>query len=148
MRLSWEPCSSLLLAAGATFEERPLTPGEQARAAHLYTVFVAPCCWRQSVAFHQSPEAKRVRRQIDQAVIAGASDFDIKKALIREYGHGILMEPEGIRRVAVYLGPILAFAIGLVAALRWIRDGAENVRNSEAGPGPTAGELPDLEFDA
>lgn len=137
-----------VVAAGATFEERPLTPGEQARAAHLYTMFVAPCCWRQSVAFHQSPEAKRVRSEIDQAVIAGASDSDIKNALIREYGHGILMEPEGIRGVAAYTGPVLAFAIGLVAALRWIRRCTEMAGSSEPGPGPTAGELPDLEFDA
>ena len=101
--------------------DRPLTAREQQRANRLYTLFVAPCCWRQSVAVHQSAQGMHVRNEIDQDVAAGKSDAAIKAALIREYGHGILMDPEGMRGVLAYSVPMLALALGILIALRWIR---------------------------
>lgn len=97
-----------------------LEPDQKRRAAYLYTLFVAPCCWRQSVAVHASEAALHVRTEIDSAVQADRSDAEIKEALIREYGHGILMNSEGIRGFVVYTVPCLALMAGLLLVLAWI----------------------------
>ena len=117
-------CGIVVLAFGAAIAalaDRPLTRAEQLRANRLYTLFVAPCCWRQPVAVHQSAQGMHVRNEIDEDVAAGKTDAAIKAALIREYGHGILMDPEGMRGVLAYSVPMLALAMGLLFALRWIR---------------------------
>jgi cytochrome c-type biogenesis protein CcmH len=117
-------CGILVLALGtpiAALTDRALTAEEQQRANHLYTLFVAPCCWRQSVAVHQSAQGIHVRHEIDEEVVAGKSDAAIKAALIREYGHGILIDPEGMRGVLAYSVPMLALGTGLLFALSWIR---------------------------
>jgi cytochrome c-type biogenesis protein CcmH/NrfF len=84
-----------------------------------------------------------VRNEIDQDVAAGKSDAAIKAALIREYGHGILMDPEGMRGVLAYSVPMLASAMGLLFALRWIW---RRIRADEGPQTPlniTAEDLPD-----
>jgi cytochrome c-type biogenesis protein CcmH/NrfF len=115
-------CGIIVLAFGAAvaaLADRPLTAEEQQRANHLYTPFVAPCCWRQSVAVHQSAQGMHVRNEIDQDVIAGKIDSTIKAELIREYGRGILMDPEGMR--------------GLLAVVGWLDDGEVRARYVSAG---------------
>lgn len=123
--------------------DRPLTAREQQRANRLYTLFVAPCCWRQSVAVHQSAQGMHVRNEIDQDVAAGKSDAAIKAALIREYGHGILMDPEGMRGVLAYSVPMLASAMGLLFALRWLRRRVKPAEGSETSLNITVEDLPD-----
>ena len=115
-------CAVILLLgpAGQAMADDALTTPQQQRAIRLYTKFVAPCCWLQSVAVHQSPQAAEVRNEIDRFVAAGQSDDDIKNTLIRQYGHGILMEPEGWRADMVYTGPWLVLLTGLFAVVRWI----------------------------
>jgi len=125
-------CGIVMLAFGtaiAARADRPLTAEEQQRANHLYTLFVAPCCWRQSVAVHQSPQGMHVRNEIDQDLVAGRSDGAIKAALIREYGHGILIDPEGMRGVLAYSVPMLTLAMGLLFVLRWIWKGVKPVQS-------------------
>jgi len=122
---------------------RPLTSAERQRANGLYTVFVAPCCWRQSVAVHQSPEAGLVRREIDNRVAAGLTDAEIKSDLTREYGHGILLEPEGARALAAYAGPALATSAALLLAVLWIRHLARRPHPAEQPLVPVA----DYQFD-
>ncbi len=102
------------------------------------------------MAVHQSPEAESVRAQINEAVKAGRSDTEIKAALIREYGHGILMEPEGMRALAAYACPLIALLLGLLGALRWIRSKATEPHDGvgEGMDALTLSELPDLEPDS
>lgn len=70
---------------------------------------------------HNSAEALHVRTEIDSAVQAGRTDAQIKASLVREYGHGILMNPEGIQGVVVYTMPCLALMAGLLLVLSYIR---------------------------
>jgi cytochrome c-type biogenesis protein CcmH/NrfF len=123
-----------------------LNSAQQRRAAHLYTEFVAPCCWRQSVAIHQSEAARKVRSEIDSKILSGDSDSQIKTALVKEYGHGILMEPEGIRALLAYSLPFGAFVLGLIAVIQWIS--RHRQQNSESKKvDVVAGNWPDLEFE-
>ena len=72
------------------------------------------------MAVHNSPQASQVRAEIDGMVLAGQTDLQIKDSLIREYGHGILMETEGLRRLAVYTIPSVAILAGLGLTCFWI----------------------------
>lgn len=126
--IRWKELSTVFFVAGLWLclassmnSQTLLSPAQQRRAGHLYTEFIAPCCWRQSVAVHQSEQSMKVRSEIDSKILLGDSDSQIKAALVKEYGHGILMEPEGIRAVLAYSLPILAFALGLLAVVNWIR---------------------------
>lgn len=119
--LAWFAVNVLLSA--------PLLPLQQQRAQSLYQLFVAPCCWRQSVAIHESPQALHVRSEIDEAVAAGKTDSEIKAALIHEYGHGILMNPEGARAIVAYAGPLLGILLGLFISLKWLRTHLASPRN-------------------
>jgi len=135
-----------LSLASSVNSQTLLNPAQQRRAGHLYTEFIAPCCWRQSVAIHQSAESMKVRSEIDSKILSGDSDAEIKAALVKEYGHGILMEPEGMRAFLAYSLPILAFALGLASVVNWIRGhmrkDQENLGTGEVRVGP----LHDLEF--
>lgn len=39
--------------------------------------FVAPCCWRENLAVHQSPDAEKTRAEIVQLVAAGKTEDEI-----------------------------------------------------------------------
>jgi cytochrome c-type biogenesis protein CcmH/NrfF len=80
--------------------------------------------WETIVAIHASEAALHVRSEIDGAVQAGRSDEEIKEILIREYGHGILMNPEGIRGIVVYTVPFLVLATGLLLVIVWMKKAA------------------------
>ncbi len=93
-------------------------------AQKLYDLFVPPCCWRGSLALHQSPAADQLRQEIDALVKAGKSDEQVKTQLVREFGRQILRTPEGVTGKVLFaiplLGTLLALA-GLSAYLRRLR---------------------------
>lgn len=152
--IRWKELSTVFFVAGLWLclassmnSQTLLSPAQQRRAGHLYTEFIAPCCWRQSVAVHQSEQSMKVRSEIDSKILLGDSDSQIKAALVKEYGHGILMEPEGIRAVLAYSLPILAFALGLLAVVNWIRSHRQNNPENPRTGEVSAGCQPALEFD-
>jgi cytochrome c-type biogenesis protein CcmH/NrfF len=128
--------------------ETPLNPVQQRRAALLYTEFIAPCCWRQSVSIHQSEASLKVRSEIDSKILLGDSDSQIKAALVKEYGHGILMKPEGIRAFLAYSLPIVFFLVGLLAVANWMWRRSRGNPDSQGHPDLNLGEWPDCELDA
>lgn len=133
--------------ASSLISQTMVDPVQQRRAAHLYSEFIAPCCWRQSVAVHQSEASMKVRSEIDTKILLGDSDTQIKAALVKEYGHGILMEPEGIRAFLAYSIPILGFTLGVLAVVNWMRSHRERNQESTAATAANAAMLPDLDFD-
>jgi cytochrome c-type biogenesis protein CcmH/NrfF len=88
-----------------------------------------------------------VRGEIDRRVTAGLTDEEIKSDLIHVYGHGILLEPEGLRAVAAYTGPSLAFVAALLVATLWVRRLAGRPSPAEAVPFPAIGRLPEIPDD-
>jgi cytochrome c-type biogenesis protein CcmH/NrfF len=137
-----------LCLASSMNAETPLNPVQQRRAALLYTEFIAPCCWRQSVSIHQSEASLKVRSEIDSKILLGDSDSQIKAALVKEYGHGILMKPEGIRAFLAYSLPIVFFLVGLLAVANWMWRRSRGNPDSQGHPDLNLGEWPDCELDA
>ena len=84
-------------------------------AKHLETLIIAPCCWRQPVSDHQSPDATRVKAEIRQMLAEGKNQEEILDHYVGIYGARILSIPpqEGFNRTA-FLMPALFTILGLV----------------------------------
>lgn len=91
------------------------------RLETLYTSFVAPCCWRDNLAIHQSPRADELRTRIAAMVDAGKSNEEIKAAMVQEFGKRILVVPEGSTAGWLFRTPWLLAVAGLLVVVFLLR---------------------------
>jgi cytochrome c-type biogenesis protein CcmH len=94
---------------------------EDPRLHELYTSFVAPCCWRDNLAIHESGKADHMRAQIREMVDAGQSDEQIKAAMVQQYGTRILVVPEGSAARWLFKTPWLLAVVGLLVVVVFLR---------------------------
>ena len=85
------------------------------RLEKLFSMFIAPCCWRENLLVHSSPTADELRADIRKKVEAGLSDDQIKRSFLSRYSTRILAMPEGIKAQWLNWTPWLLSAGGLVA---------------------------------
>ena len=76
-----------VLAFGETAEQ------PQARVDRLEHAVLAPCCYTESVAIHQSEIALKMRLEIAKWVAAGKSDQEILDTYAGLYGGKVLVDP-------------------------------------------------------
>jgi cytochrome c-type biogenesis protein CcmH/NrfF len=62
-------------------------------ARQLERQLVAPCCWRQQVAVHDSAIAREIRQDIRVRLARGETPQHVRDAYVRQYGVAILVEP-------------------------------------------------------
>jgi cytochrome c-type biogenesis protein CcmH len=110
---------------------------------------MCPVCAGQTVAESDSTVAGEMRGIIREKLMAGESPDRILSYFVSQFGESILAEPprRGISLV-LYLGPLVALALGLATAVLLIRRWAQRPRASPAGipgPPPDARELERLE---
>ena len=86
-----------------------------ARKEKLYQTFIAPCCWQENLAEHNSPDAQRLRSRIDGMIAEGESDEAIKDALVVEFCPRILALPKGTPRIWLFWTPLVVTIAGLAA---------------------------------
>jgi len=110
------------------------------RKEKLFSMFIAPCCWRQNLLAHQSPEAVNLRAQITQWIEEGRSDEAIKEALLQRYSARILALPEGARGEWLSWSPVVATGAGFALVVETIR---RSLRATPA-PQPISEKLPEL----
>ncbi|HEU4365108.1 MAG TPA: cytochrome c-type biogenesis protein CcmH [Candidatus Krumholzibacteria bacterium] len=91
------------------------------RLETLYTSFVAPCCWRDNLALHESPRADELRTRIAAMVDAGKSDEEIKAAIVQEFGKRILVVPEGGTAGWLFRTPGFLGVVGLLVVVFFLR---------------------------
>jgi cytochrome c-type biogenesis protein CcmH/NrfF len=77
-----------ILLAILAFSASAATPSDRARS--LERQLLAPCCFKEPVAQHQSEAALRVRREIGRLVARGRSDREILDSFRAEYGDRVL----------------------------------------------------------
>jgi cytochrome c-type biogenesis protein CcmH len=80
-------------------------------AAHLY----APCCWRQTLADHESPLATELRVEIAGRLASGETSAAIEHSLVERYGERIRARDEA----GVVSGVIVAILVSGLAIL-WL----------------------------
>jgi cytochrome c-type biogenesis protein CcmH len=106
---------------------------EPSRARRIEERFIAPCCWRESVAVHRSEVATGMRAEIERMVAQGASEDQIVDSYVVRYGEKILMEPRGAARIwltTIPLGAIAMATAGLAVLF---------IRRRREPPGSTPG---------
>lgn len=106
-----------LLALAETAEQ------PQVRVDRLEHAVLAPCCYTESVAIHQSEIAVKMRLEIAKWVAAGKSDQEILDTYAGLYGSKVLVDPRTVPRGWTPFAPWLVLILGvfLVAWLlkRW-----------------------------
>ena len=107
----------LALLVPAETEQPPV------RVARLEHAVLAPCCYTESVAIHQSEVALKMRLEIAKWVAAGKSDQEIIDTYVGLYGAQVLVDPRTMPRGWTPFFPWLVLILGvfLVAWLlkRW-----------------------------
>lgn len=95
----------------------------QVRVDRLERAVLAPCCYAESVAIHQSEIAVKMRLEITKWVAAGRSDQEILDTYAGLYGSKVLVDPRTVPRGWTPYFPWLVLILGafLVAWLlkRW-----------------------------
>ncbi|GAB4249026.1 MAG: hypothetical protein Kow00129_09760 [Thermoleophilia bacterium] len=101
-----------------------LTPEQEALAQSIERELIAPCCWTQTVADHDSNAADEIKVGIRTMIASGASKEEIIDFYKERYGAEILAAPEksGFNLMA-YVVPAItvmgALAVLLVMLRRW-----------------------------
>ncbi|HEX5762995.1 MAG TPA: cytochrome c-type biogenesis protein CcmH [Solirubrobacterales bacterium] len=113
---------ALVLLAAA-----PASAAPQTSLADLEDEVMCPICGTL-LELSNSPQAERQRVFISRLVAQGASEEEVKDALLAEYGREVLATPEGSGfELSAYLVPAVAFALAAVALAfgvrRWRRSG-------------------------
>jgi len=85
----------------------------QARVNRLEHAVLAPCCYTESVAIHQSEIALKMRLEIAKWVAAGKSDQEILDTYAGLYGSKVLVDPRTMPRGWTPFFPWLVLILGL-----------------------------------
>jgi cytochrome c-type biogenesis protein CcmH len=103
-----------LLAFGQTAEER-------ARIERLENSVLAPCCYAETVAHHQSEVALRMKVEIAKFVAAGKSDREILDGYASLYGSKVLVDPRTQPHDWVPFVPWLTLVVGVFGTAALVR---------------------------
>lgn len=87
------------------------------RARGIQDKFIAPCCWSQSVAIHDSPVAREMRDEIVELVSEGKTEEQIVDHYVARYGERILRQPRGKAWVWLNAVPIGVLTLGVACVL-------------------------------
>lgn len=115
----------LLLVNTAAFSlfGETITVSESVR--RIQARFIAPCCWHENLAVHQSDVAIQMRAEVAALVSRGETEQQIVDRFVARYGERILAEPRGIRLWILTITPVAFLATaGCLLALRlrrWAR---------------------------
>jgi cytochrome c-type biogenesis protein CcmH len=98
-----------------------VTPQQRALVEKLEHALLAPCCYQEVVATHNSEQAKAMRAEIASMVAAGKTEREILDYYKQRYGARILAEPEGAQWWVMNVVPIIMLAGGAIIVVRLLR---------------------------
>lgn len=108
-----------LMASSLALEGQHLTAVQAERYDRVTHELIAPCCWREPIAIHRSPEALQMLGEVEELVVAGYSESEIKNIYVSRYGPRILADPPGKGWYWLYLIPFgLLISLMLAAVVR------------------------------
>ncbi|MHB0981508.1 MAG: cytochrome c-type biogenesis protein [Thermoleophilia bacterium] len=117
----------VLSALPALAESGSLTPEQESLAARIDGKLIAPCCYTQTIAVHDSQKAQELKMQVRLLIAQGSDEKQILDTFVAQYGEKILAAPRasGFNWLA-YLFPALVVLVAMAGVamlvLRW-RDG-------------------------
>ncbi len=113
-------CGAFLLPAGTT-ASAALTPQQESLAQKIDGELIAPCCWTQTVAEHESDAAEQIKAQTRDMVAQGKSEAEIFNQYVAQYGEKILASPRARGfNLLLFVFPIVAVAVAGAAVTIWL----------------------------
>jgi cytochrome c-type biogenesis protein CcmH len=110
-------------------------PALQARYQALTHELRCMQCQNQSIADSPVGLASDLRREVQELLVAGKSDDEVRAWMKDRYGAFILFRPEySWRNAWLWLSPIVLLLIGAFAALRVVRQRAGMVASDTSDP--------------
>ena len=123
----------LCIAAASDPAERLPNPAQEAHARALFKDVRCLVCQNESIDDSEAPLAADLRHIIREQVAAGRSDTAIKGYLTDRYGQFVLMRPSfDAGNLALWAGPFLVVALGLILLLGRLRNRAPDTELSKA----------------
>jgi len=123
----------------------PMFAADQSEVKRIQDRFLAPCCWQQSVAVHDSEIAKQMRVEIASMVATGKSEEQIVDVYVARYGERILREPRGAKRWWLTLVPLVSIALATAGLLLFLR--RQKKQNTLVADAADFAPLPDVDLD-
>lgn len=113
-------------------------------AHELETKLYAPCCWRQTLADHESPLAAELRGEIAKRLAAGETPAAIEAVFVERYGERVRALGSSGPDPRIMIGGVTAIAavLGLLLVWRVLRRGRAShaERRGAAAPADIADE--------
>ena len=131
-------------AVAADTTTTTLTSSQEALAQRVEGELIAPCCWVQPVAVHDSQAARDIKREVRELAAQGKTEQQILDTFVARYGEKILAAPpaRGFNLLAYLVPFVVAVVAGVAIAmlvLRWRRpDGTASLADAEPAVVPTA----------
>lgn len=98
-----------------------------------------PVCQGLSIADSSASAAVMMFKLTRELVAAGYTRTEIEDYFVSKYGEWVLLDPrQGGLNQLVWIGPALAFGLGLLAALAFLRRAGDDVTNGAAAPAADA----------
>lgn len=125
--------------AGAVAENR------QDRVLRLQNAVLAPCCYTEPVATHQSEIALKMRLEIARLADEGRSDDEIIGQYVRQYGARILVDPRTRPQPWSLVTPWAVLAAGTLGLMFLIHRWRRRALAVQQAAAANEGELPDVD---
>jgi cytochrome c-type biogenesis protein CcmH/NrfF len=135
----------LFLLPPLALAEMPEQPQE--RVDRLEHAVLAPCCYTESVAIHQSEIALKMRLEIAKWVAAGKSDQAILDTYAGLYGSKVLVDPRTVPRGWTPFVPWLVLVLGVFLVAWLLKRWRVAPRTATALSAAEAVNLPDFDED-
>jgi cytochrome c-type biogenesis protein CcmH/NrfF len=135
----------LFLALLASLEGAEIAEQQQTRIEHLEHAVLAPCCYTESVAVHQSEIAVKMRLEIAKWVEMGKSDREILDTYVGLYGSKVLVDPRTSPAWWTPWVPWVVLAIGTVLLTWFLKRWRLKVEASRPASDLERQSLPDIE---
>lgn len=105
-----------LLAALSAWGAAP----SPAKVREIESRFIAPCCWHENLAVHDSSLAREMRQEIENLAASGKTESQIVDYYVAQYGERILRVPRGTPYWVLVFTPFLALAAGGFWVVRFL----------------------------
>jgi cytochrome c-type biogenesis protein CcmH len=128
----------MLAICGAAFAvDTTVLPSEVLQQRYEALTHELRCmqCQNQSIADSPVDLAAGLRRDVQEQLIAGRSDEEIRQSMVRRYGNAILYRPPLDAATAwVWIAPVIALLGGFVVAIVIVRKRSAMVIDDDSLP--------------
>lgn len=115
-----------------------LTNGQKAELRRIEERLLAPCCYTQSIAVHESDIARRMRTEVAEMIADGRTEEEIVDHYKSLYGDRVLIVPDGVAGKILFSLPVvtsvLASLVLFICIRKMLRSGTKRLSIAQNHP--------------